>query len=67
MPSRRAVWARVPTDQQESGNQLPALRQRADRRGREIAAEYVVEGTGVPQLDISGVSGVINLIRQAKR
>jgi DNA invertase Pin-like site-specific DNA recombinase len=35
---------RVSTDEQESGNQLPELRQWAARRGLEVAAEYVVDG-----------------------
>jgi DNA invertase Pin-like site-specific DNA recombinase len=46
MASQRAIWARVSTDEQESGNQVPELRQWAARCGREIAAEYVVDGAG---------------------
>src|SRR6516225_1396415 len=44
MPARCALWARVSTDQQESGNQLAALRAEAARRGLEVAAEYVLDG-----------------------
>jgi DNA invertase Pin-like site-specific DNA recombinase len=44
MPSRCAIWARVSADEQETGNQLPELRQWAARRGLEVAAEYVVDG-----------------------
>ena len=44
MPSRCAIWARVSTDEQDSGNQLPELRQWAARRGLAVAAEYVVDG-----------------------
>ena len=44
MPSRCAIWARVSTDEQETGNQLAELRQWADRRGLEVAAEYVIDG-----------------------
>jgi DNA invertase Pin-like site-specific DNA recombinase len=44
MPSRCAIWARVSTDEQETGNQLAELRQWAARRGLEVAAEYVVDG-----------------------
>jgi len=44
MPSRCAIWARVSTDEQESGNQLPELRQWAAHRGLEVAAEYVLDG-----------------------
>jgi hypothetical protein len=47
MPPRCAIWARVPTDEQESANQLPELRQRTGRRNLEIAAEYVVDVAGV--------------------
>jgi hypothetical protein len=35
---------------------VPELRQWAGRRGLEIAAEYVIDGQGVPQLYISGSS-----------
>ena len=44
MASRCAIWARVSTDEQESGNQLAELRQWAARRGLEVAAEYVLDG-----------------------
>ena len=44
MPSRCAIWARVSTEEQESGNQLPELRQWAARRGLAVAAEYVIDG-----------------------
>ena len=44
MPSRCAIWARVSTEEQESGNQLAELRQWAARRGLEVAAEYVIDG-----------------------
>ena len=38
MPSRWTIWARVSTDEQESGNQLREFRQWTGR-GLEIAAE----------------------------
>jgi DNA invertase Pin-like site-specific DNA recombinase len=44
MPSRCAIWARVSTDERESGNQLAELHQWAARRGLQVAAEYVVDG-----------------------
>jgi hypothetical protein len=44
MPSRCAIWARVSTDDQDTGNQLAELRAWAGRRGLDIAAEYVVDG-----------------------
>jgi DNA invertase Pin-like site-specific DNA recombinase len=44
MPSRCAIWARVSTDDQASGNQLAELRAWAGRRGLDIAAEYVLDG-----------------------
>src|SRR6516162_6755005 len=44
MPARCAIWARVSTGDQETANQLAALRAEADRRGLEVAAEYVLEG-----------------------
>jgi DNA invertase Pin-like site-specific DNA recombinase len=44
MPSRCAIWARVATDEQDSGDQLTELGQWAGRRGLEIAGEYVVDG-----------------------
>ena len=44
MPSSCGIWARVSTDEQETGNQLAELRQWADRRGLDVAAEYVVDG-----------------------
>ena len=43
MPSRCAIWARVSTDEQDSGNQIPELRQWAARRGLQVAAEYVLD------------------------
>ena len=43
-PKRCAIWVRVSTDEQESGNQLAELRQWAARRGLEVAAEYVADG-----------------------
>jgi DNA invertase Pin-like site-specific DNA recombinase len=44
MPTRCAIWARVSTDEQDSGNQLAELYQWAARRGLEVAAEYVLDG-----------------------
>ena len=44
MSPRCALWARVSTDEQESGNQLAALRAEAARRGLEVTAEYVLDG-----------------------
>jgi hypothetical protein len=44
MPTRCAIWARVCTDEQESGNQLGVLRAEAARRGLEVTAEYVLDG-----------------------
>jgi DNA invertase Pin-like site-specific DNA recombinase len=43
MATRAAVWARVSTDEQDTGNQLAALRQLAQQRGFDIAKEYVLE------------------------
>jgi putative DNA-invertase from lambdoid prophage Rac len=45
MPSRCAIWARVSTDDQDTGNQLAELRAWAGRRGLDIAAEYVLDGS----------------------
>ena len=44
MPSRCGIWARVSTDEQETGNQLAELRHWAARRGLDVAAEYVIDG-----------------------
>ena len=44
MPSRCALWARVSTDDQDTGYQLAELRAWAGRRGLDIAAEYVLDG-----------------------
>jgi WD40 repeat protein len=44
MPSRCAIWARVSTDEQESGNQLDELRTWAARRSLDVAAEYIIDG-----------------------
>ena len=44
MPSRCAIWARVSTDEQESGNQLDELRAWVARRGLDVAGEYIVDG-----------------------
>jgi DNA invertase Pin-like site-specific DNA recombinase len=44
MSPRCALWARVSTDEQETGNQLAALRAEAARRGLEVVAEYVLDG-----------------------
>ncbi len=43
MATRAAVWARVSTAEQETDNQLAALRQFAQNRGFEIVKEYVLE------------------------
>ena len=43
MSPRCAIWARVSTDEQESGNQLGVLRAEAARRGLEVAAEYALD------------------------
>lgn len=40
-----AIWARVSTDEQDTGNQVAELRQWAEHRGLEISAEYILEGT----------------------
>ena len=44
MPTRCGIWARVSTDDQETGNQLAELRRWAARRSLEVVAEYVIEG-----------------------
>ena len=44
MSPRCALWARVSTDEQESGNQLAVLRAEAARRGLDVAAVYVLDG-----------------------
>ena len=44
MTGKCAIWARVSTDDQDTGNQLAELRQWADRRGLEVVAEYVLDG-----------------------
>ena len=44
MSPRCAIWARVSTDEQESGNQLAVLRAEAARRGLEVTAVYVLDG-----------------------
>jgi putative DNA-invertase from lambdoid prophage Rac len=45
MAQRCAIWARVSTDEQETGNQVAELHLWAAHRGLEITAEYVLEGT----------------------
>ena len=47
MPYRCAIWARVSTNEQETGNQLAELRQWAARRSLKVAAEYVIDGASV--------------------
>jgi len=44
MSSRCALWARVSTDEQESGNQLTVLHAEAARRGLDVTAVYVLDG-----------------------
>ncbi len=41
--SKAAIWARVSTEDQHSENQLAKLRAWAERRGLEVAAEYITE------------------------
>jgi DNA invertase Pin-like site-specific DNA recombinase len=43
-PATCGIWARVSTDEQETGNQLAELRQWAARRGLAVTAEYVLGG-----------------------
>ena len=43
--TRAAIWARVSTDDQDSGNQLAELRAWAERRGFTVVTEYVLNGT----------------------
>jgi putative DNA-invertase from lambdoid prophage Rac len=43
MRSRAAIWARVSTTEQDTTNQLSAIRQWAQQRGYEIVKEYVLE------------------------
>jgi DNA invertase Pin-like site-specific DNA recombinase len=43
MATRAAVWARVSSAEQDTTNQLGALRQWAQQRGFEIAKEYALE------------------------
>lgn len=40
---KAAIWARVSTSEQQTENQLAALREWASRRGFEVAKEYVLE------------------------
>lgn len=42
-PLRAAIWARVSTADQHTGNQLDTLRAWAGQRGLEVAAEFVTE------------------------
>ena len=54
--TRVAIYARVSTDRQESLNQIAELREFAERKGWEIAAEYIDEDvsgkqTRKPQLE----------------
>jgi len=42
---KAAIWARVSTEEQDSANQLGELRAWAQRRGLDVAREYVLEGT----------------------
>jgi DNA invertase Pin-like site-specific DNA recombinase len=44
MSPRCARWARLSTDEQDSGNQLAVLRAEAARRGLEVTAVYVLDG-----------------------
>lgn len=44
MTMKCAIWARVSTDEQETGNQVAELQQWAEHRGLEITAEYILEG-----------------------
>jgi putative DNA-invertase from lambdoid prophage Rac len=41
---RAAIWARVSTDDQDTGNQLAELRAWAQRRGLDVVREYVLDG-----------------------
>jgi putative DNA-invertase from lambdoid prophage Rac len=41
---KAAIWARVSTEEQDTGNQLAELRGWADRRGLDIITEYVLDG-----------------------
>jgi len=41
---RAAIWARVSTGEQDTGNQFGELRAWASRRGLDIAREYVLDG-----------------------
>jgi len=43
---KAAIWARVSTEDQETGNQLTVLRAWAERRGLEVVAELVTEDSG---------------------
>ena len=40
---KAAIWARVSTDEQNTGNQLAELRAWAERRGLEVVEEFVTE------------------------
>jgi putative DNA-invertase from lambdoid prophage Rac len=42
--TRCAIWARVSTDEQDTGNQLADLRAWAGRRGLAVTAEYILDG-----------------------
>jgi putative DNA-invertase from lambdoid prophage Rac len=42
-PVRAALWARVSTSDQKTANQVDVLRQWAERRGLDIAAEFITE------------------------
>lgn len=41
---KAAIWARVSSGEQDTSSQLGELRAWADRRGLNIAAEYVLDG-----------------------
>lgn len=44
VPATCAIWARVSTSDQETGNQLDELRAWAQRRGLTVTAEYILDG-----------------------
>jgi len=41
---KAAIWARGSIDDQDTGSQLAELRASADRRGLDVACEYVLDG-----------------------
>ena len=59
--TKAAIWARVSTSDQHTGNQLDHLRKIAAAKGLEIAAEFVTEDSAWSRIPVRSARAMMRM------